>query len=799
MKYLESLRLHNIVLFKDAVLPLNHKGVTKIQGYNKDADKRNSEDNTNAAGKSLLTSCIAQLVVGSDAVTQDLKVRAKKDFFSEKDSSMELTFRVSERGETHSIEKRAKGGSFQYVLKKEGEELNTRTLAYAEQKIRELFPYTEDEFYTLYYIDSRKPNSLQFGSPVQRLDFLTNIFRLHDYDEVRKLFNGLLASLKKDVIVLQEIEGNLDTVVKEIGDDMDTKALEAKYEESKTKQSEINDEIHELYEVVRLGSLVSSNKKTMQKFNTLASELGFVGEYHDEDSLRKHSKSVDATIKELASLEKQAAKYTDYLAKREHYDEQYQALQSKLAKVKGAFTEKQAKRHEENVELEKELRDKIKLLEKTTGTSDFDLALFETYSKQFESKYGKATEVSVNKVLTKYLTDKSLEERFIRDKQSSIDKLIKLKDCPECPTCNRTVEKKMLSEWIEEGKNSIATAKDKAKALQVKIEKVKSFLSLLAKHSTYLEAQEDQKKLNQLRLEIESVENQVKEGEEKYAAYQKSVKYREQLGFLVPPKEVEKPSGDYSRLPKLREWQQIYSVVSPIFDKYHEAPEDIEDKAAEAEQRMEYLKKKASKYMELTIQTSSRLEVLKSNKRRLKALKTRHSELSGRTCDIPVVEMLIEAYSNKGVKLLIIKQIASIVEKNMNKFAPLLYKERIKFTFDVDVNKFDILMERSYRGKTRVSDVRRLSGAESRAFSFLLPLALLPLIPLERRLNIMVLDEPTVNLDHSMTTLFTESFIPKLNSIIPSVIVVSPLNDNYKNQKTYTVVKENGFSTLVTT
>lgn len=797
MKYLESLRLHNIVLFKDAVLPLNHKGVTKIQGYNKDADKRNSADNTNAAGKSLLASCIAQIIVGSDAVTQDIKSRAKKDFFSEKDSSMTVEFRSDKKGVVQSIEKKAKGKGFDYVLKKDGKELNTRTLAYAEQKIREAFPYTEDEFYTLYYVDSRKPNALQFGTPVQRLDFFTNLFKLNDYDEVRKLFNGLLSSLKKDSIVLREVEESLSKLTEEIGDS-DIKELEARYEDVKAKQKKVNGEIHRLYETVQAASIVTSNKKTMQKFNDLTVELDFANQYADEESLRKHCKRVTATIRELTALETQAKKYAEYLAKKEQYDEQYQALRSKLSKVKGSFTKQHAKQHEADIERAKELRDKIKRLEKEIEVSDFDLDFFENYAGQYKAKYNKrATKENISELLEQYRTDKAKVISKFEEADELVKSLEGIQDCPECPTCRQSIDKKVSKKLIEYAKGKAKAEREYADRLQAKIEKVKKFLVLFDKHEAYVEAQNAQKKLAKLRTELEVVEKAVKGGEEHYENYRKSAKYREQMDSLVLPVQFKKPVGDYSLLPKLREWLQLYAVINHIYDKYHAAPKDIEKKAAEAEQRMADLKKKAAKYVEEIARVSSQLEVLKNNRKRLKDLKTRKSELAEKTQDIPVVELLIDAYSNKGVKLLIIKQIAAIIEKNMNKFAPLLYKERIKFTFDVDVNRFDILMERNYKGKKRVSDVRRLSGAESRAFSFLLPLAILPLIPSERRLNIMVMDEPTVNLDYSMRNLFTNSFIPKLNSVIPHIIIVSPLDDQYKNQKVYTVIKEGGFSTLV--
>jgi DNA repair exonuclease SbcCD ATPase subunit len=90
-----------------------------------------------------------------------------------------------------------------------------------------------------------------------------------------------------------------------------------------------------------------------------------------------------------------------------------------------------------------------------------------------------------------------------------------------------------------------------------------------------------------------------------------------------------------------------------------------------------------------------------------------------------------------------------------------------------------------------------MSGAESRLFIFLFVMALLPLIPSDRRMNTLILDEPDSNMDEATLEVFTSSLLPRLAKVVPCLIVISPRDYAPNQANIYTVVKENGASRLV--
>ncbi len=214
MKVLRGLRIHNIPRFKDAYLPLDRKGVTVIHGWNKDASATSTKPDVNAAGKSLLVKGLPELIFASTPLTQEIKTRAKRDLFVAKDTF--ITVEVNAKGHDWTFTKKAKGKSFAYEILKDGKDVGVRTIKYPEEKIRSFFGMSEEELYTLYFIDSGKPSALQYGSPTKRLEFFTNLFRLNNYDEIRKLFNGLMREAKENSAALKEVMSQLDVIQRDM-------------------------------------------------------------------------------------------------------------------------------------------------------------------------------------------------------------------------------------------------------------------------------------------------------------------------------------------------------------------------------------------------------------------------------------------------------------------------------------------------------------------------------------------------------------------------------------------------------
>jgi DNA repair exonuclease SbcCD ATPase subunit len=109
-----------------------------------------------------------------------------------------------------------------------------------------------------------------------------------------------------------------------------------------------------------------------------------------------------------------------------------------------------------------------------------------------------------------------------------------------------------------------------------------------------------------------------------------------------------------------------------------------------------------------------------------------------------------------------------------------------------------IMVDRNNGKPDSVSDVRHLSGAESECFALLCAASLITLTPDSRKLNMIVLDEPTSHMHQVTRELFNQKFVPFLREIVPSVYIITPHDDDCgPNSAEWVVAKSKGVSKLI--
>jgi exonuclease SbcC len=161
----------------------------------------------------------------------------------------------------------------------------------------------------------------------------------------------------------------------------------------------------------------------------------------------------------------------------------------------------------------------------------------------------------------------------------------------------------------------------------------------------------------------------------------------------------------------------------------------------------------------------------------------------------PLISKLVNVFHTKGFRLEKIKHFTKVFEAMLNKFSPFLFMEPFTFTINVEKRDLQIIATRS----EKASDVRYLSGSESRCFQLLCLISILALLPQHKRANICILDEMDAGCDENTTRMFYEHFLPELRNIVPSITVITPLKDNgyyIKEDHNYFVRKVDGVSSI---
>lgn len=774
MKILKSLYLKNVGPFKLAELPLDVQGITQIRGINKDSKEVSSQKDVNAVGKSLLLRPISEIIFSSSPTTQNIKSRTKKDMFSDSNTEFGLSVKTDK---LFTFSKHSDKKSYDYKVLENGKDSKVRTKGYAQEKIKKIFDYTEDEFYSIYFIDSRRISNLVMGTATQRIEFFTNLFRLHDYDNVRKIFNSKLNEAKKSVAVLKEINSQITELEKDI-EGFDSKDLL----EKKNSLRKTNKELVASYEKIN-----AKNVKLLNAFSHKEAYLSYVDlskQLNLKGSVKEQKNKLKTIIDELESNLKLAKQWEYFNTANKNYIKKKEKLEGKIDPIyldKGLkFVKNTLSTLQDN---EKDLKKELSSL--VTDKPEFDL----TEYKKLKSKNLDSIDYYKEKI--------SKLESKCEIYENSIESLKKLHG-DNCPTCQGKIDHKIINRLKSEYKKKIGSMSSEISALRKSLVSAKQFEKLKDEYETYQKESLAYKKSLTKKDKLEKALGKVSP---KISKLSKTKSLLESLTSLDKPK---KPKKDLVNKPDSKHYKKCLNcyttlkTLESIFDELQKVNyKTLEKDLKKYQTKVKKLSKEIENNSVALSKVVSKLDLFESNSNRLQSLKTKSDSLKQVTEDIPIIESIIEAYSNKGIKLLVIKHIAQMLETNINKYVNLLYAEPTKFKFEVkDERNFNIYIHRKVRGVFKDEDIRTLSGAESRAFSFLLPLGILPLIPNERRLNLMVLDEPMANMGEARKNLFIESFIPKLNSVVPHLIITTTDNENYPNANVYTVVKENGVSKL---
>jgi len=752
MRVFKELKTNGYVFFGKSSLGLDYKGVTVIRAKNLDA--RKNAPSSNGAGKSLLVGLIPEIFYDSAPTGREVKAQAMSKAGS-------VTIQVKD---TLYELQRTWGKKKSFEILKDGKPTKVRTLALATQKAQQIIGLSEEEFYSTAYLDVNRPHPLIRGSSTRRQEYFTSMFRLHDTDALRKLLLQELRECEKAESTYKELVSQFKSIKGSTSVDK-IKSLETK---RKTLKVQVDD-------YVKASSALADLKEAID-FRTRYSKL----------------------VKRLSTIckpEQVEAKIAEYTAERK-------SLKKSLEQAVAYESERQATQ-EAKAKIKK-VHEKLKIF---GLTCDLDKAekgsrlLVKTETK-FQASTEKLTELTskvdaLEKQLTKIADDSGSplselldhervsSEKYEKSQRRQSDLRHELEHSRKfgsgkCPTCGHDVEARPIKEIKEE------------------LAKVSERIANWDNVSRVHELNRSATTLKQELKDLTVIRRELAVKKEKYARYDSAY---ESLSKLPTVPKIKTPVPEFLKESLDKELEvtdralQVLEQALPVVELIKKS-EALTDKSLK---RYDTLKQEISQLEG----ASSRLAVIEatmeSEKQKLsdlRSMRDRALSLKEKAKDTPIIKTLLDVYSNKGLKKLMIQRYAAVIQDQLNKFRSVLFSEDFTFELNYDT-QFHILCHRRYGKKLITSDVRKLSGAEGQAFTLLLLLATLSLIPRSRRLNFLVLDEADSSMGPEMLNNFRR-FIPILNKVIPHIIIVTPKTDTvYEGSRVVTVVKNRGKSSLV--
>jgi hypothetical protein len=759
MQTLLGAQYRQTLLFGDVNLNLNPGGIVTVSGKNLNVRRTGVEYDTNAVGKSVLFSSLANVLYERGALHESAK--SKKELYGDALGCSRIYHRT-EDGVEYCYEQ-AKSGK--YVVYENGEPLKHDKVANSVSTMQTLFPVCEDAWHHLVVLSSAHPAPFMMAKPEARRNFFSELFNYAYFDELASMAKRQITKKSKTASKLEGFASSIETLRASLSQipEVDESELESDLNTLLELQDKINGRLS-------LAEFTKIKKRLVELETELDDE---VDEKHLEAAKAYLEKTQDHVSKLSVKIAFSESKKKELLAYKEDSREFSESLES-LADFNISEDPKQAV---------SDINALLALLE-LVGDEDIPtlasvqvlnltkrdiLAFRETYAEQ--------------QVL-------EAEKTSIEHSLAGIRKVLKnIKGHAKCPFCASDVDEdhfraelKRLSDEldvVDEKLDAIVTKEFRSLARYANNLSNNSFCKSLTSGVDWCKL----KKIEDSRSVLKLVLRQAKRLQDRVPpeGTQDVAELKARLNNVKLKREKAQEYIDFANnLGSLAtEYRKLKKKVAGLDED--EMQQDLEELVAlkrSVEERQKHQEKRES-FLSMIAQ------IKKDSAKEAKVLE-----------DIPALEVLVRAYSTKGLRLSAISSIAQTLSSSLNENAHMLFSEPFSFDVNITDTRFDIMVDRSPES----SDIRKLSKSEQRRFSMLYAYCLNELIPPSSRSNLIVLDEMEDGSSDVNRKLYREVFLPHLNSVVPNVFVVSPLKEMQEvpGTRTLFVVKDGDSSHVET-
>lgn len=739
MNIVHSIQLKDAGPFKDAVFKIQ-PGLSVIYGLNRAGGPQSK--NSNGVGKSFLFSSLAEMIY------EDPIVGEKQDRVKEGTRAFSFTSAVTKKKVTPV--RFMKGRSEKIAIKVDGVDKEFRTPTIARNYLKKAWPITQDEYNTYVHLDSRIPHPLVMGTTTQRKNFFTSFFRLDKLDAERRLFVAELSKLGKTKVAFQELRSQYNKSKEDLLSPELLEVYKTKARSYKKKLEVLQEEFKNIQEVLRLVQFAQSAKEQIKILNVACGH---------NISVEEFEKAVEDNKWELKKARtdlEEAEAWEQYQRDNKHYIEAYDGLSTTTKKALKTYGKGARKRAVASSRELRELQSDLSEIEATL--EDWKSQVVEVVN--VEKPEGNEEDAATS--LRAYKHQLEHAEQFSEGKCETCGQVVKIKDPAVLRKRVRalTLQLQQFQEYREYVK-----VRKFQKELQIKIDEA----------STNYDARSaDLIKLEPWKIINEELQN----------LPNKPIPFEgKKLQSVVLKRMLE----------EIQERRQLLEFCKPHLDSII-AFTELKAEDIEATKSSDDLHDRMNKLQELLSKTTAKLEVHKTIAARQAETRERLIELKTQLKDEEPLRLLVQGYQDKNLKKLAVESISGRLMQLINKYSKVVFPENFSFSFEWGT-QISLLVHRRYGKKVMTSDVRKLSGAESKLFTIILVLALLAFVPAHKRCSLLILDEPSANLSREMTENL-QSLIPVLLTLIPSVVVITPKDEVWENAKCFTVLKDKGVSVV---
>ncbi len=625
-------------------------------------------------------------------------------------------------------------GTTRSELRKNGELIEAPSTRDVTKQVEKLLGLDFKSFTRAIYSEQNRLDLFLNMRPGDRKERIDQLLKLDRFETARKNIVKVENNLENDKKLgekeLKNLEDQLD---KEEFEKLDKKTLEKKEElqELETEVEELDEKFEQKKEELdKLKDLEESFEKLEKRETKLNTRKESIQNRTKE--IKKILKDFEDPKKELKSKKKTKVVLEELKADIEDLEREKQFKEKKLEDLEDSIEElgEEAERFERFEEIDKELEKKKKAAEKI---------------KQKGNRL--------------YAERKELEKSVGTLKGSEKD----------CPVCGQDMDKKHRKEVMRSHHKKAEKLKKKENKLRKKLEASKKSVSKLEKkRDKLLEYRSSKEKLEEKKEELK------KQGEEKEELEDDLEEKRKYFS----EDRLEEVKKDVRKLERAEELEELEEKLEHLDEKLSETREELEGIDFESEE-LENLREKVSKVKESRSVKKKELEngkeLLKEQKKRLDQMENQFKKLDDIQRDIEKLDSLLDFvhdYRNGLEKTQV--SLRELFVKQLNGLMDGIWKQL--YPYD-DYYSIRLNAEQEYRLQVLDSENNwvnaeaEVSGGERHSAALVMRLALT--FTLSPKLQVIMLDEPTHNMDSSAVEELAETLRQRSSDLIEQMFIVT--------------------------
>ncbi len=639
-------------------------------------------------------------------------------------------------GDEYTVEREIERGSGtrRSELRKSGELLEAPSTQEVTEQVEKILGMDFRSFTRAIYAEQNKLDLFLEMRPGDRKEKIDELLKLDRFEDARqttvKVENRLKDKMKQKQDELSDLEDDFDR------DELEE--LEDEIAETEEELEELEDEIEEL-----------------------------------EDSREKHEERLEELEGKKEKQEKVKEKITRLEARKEAVKEELEEILEKVKDIENVEQRLEDTREElEEMEAKREkierLEQKLELKEENRKELWEDIEELEEEVERLEEL--EEIDEELDEVSDNVEEVKERGNKLYAERQNIIESVKTLKDADgECPTCGQELDEKHREELFNERKEKVEGIKNKEKELREKLEKlIDKQEELEEKRDELMQYQKSEERLEKKQEKLEDIEESLEEIQEEKEELEKD--YSEDR-----TDDLEKKIERLEEALELNELEEKKDVLDEKIEKAEEEIEEIEFDEEEIEEVRENLSEIRERRSVKKNTRKSREELLEEKNKRLEQMEKQQEKLEKLEKDVENTDRLLDFVHDYRIALedtqvtlreRFVKRLNDLMDRIWTQVYP--YDDYYSIRLNAEEGYLLQLLDSE---NSWISAEAEVSGGERHSAALVMRLALT--FALSPKLQLLILDEPTHNLDSSAVEELAETLRERASGLINQLFLVT--------------------------